>query len=261
MNDDFDHAFDTLVSDPRPYQPPTPNPQSLTPGPQPPAPNPRHSLGEVVAASYSRFTAESYRLHELPPLGGLVVVEQVLGVVCEAGTEGLGPISARGGPDDADGAVYHHHPDLERTLKSQFSALVVGHYAGADAALPPEARRIIYTYPDCPPRVHYKAGAATDAELCALTERPHYLRLLLQAPDAAVDEVIIHLLARAYRVRGGDRAHLLRTTEFLGRLLKGQYDRLVAILETVEALTVDVVPSAPSRTNGSLPPGVGQVRV
>ena len=71
------------------------------------------------------------------------------------------------------------------------------------------------------------------------TERPHYLRLLLQAPDCPVDEVIIHLLARAYRVRGGDRAHLLRTTEFLGRLLKGQYDRLVAILETVEALIDD----------------------
>jgi hypothetical protein len=262
MNDDLDLDFDTLVSDPRPYQPPTPSPQPLMTNPQPPTPNPRHSLGEVVAASYSRFTAESYRLHELPPLGGLVVVEQVLGVVCEAGTEGLGPINARGGPDDADGAVYHHHPDLERTLKSQFSALVVGHYAGADAALPPDTRRIIYTYPDCPPRVHYKAYAASDAELTALTERPHYLRLLLQAPDAAVDEVIIHLLARAYRVRGGDRAHLLRTTEFLGRLLKGQYDRLVAILETVEALTADVVPTpGPARSNGTLPPGVGQVRI
>ena len=261
MNDDFDRAFDTLVSDPRPSHPPPPNPQPRVRDPPPLAPDPRHSLGEVVAASYSRFTAESYRLHELPPLGGLVVVEQVLGVVCEAGTEGLGPINARGGPDDADGAVYHHHPDLERTLKSQFSALVVGHYAGADTALPPDTRRIIYTYPDCPPRVHYKAYAASDAELCALTERPHYLRLLLQAPDAAVDEVIIHLLARAYRVRGGDRAHLLRTTEFLGRLLKGQYDRLVAILETVEALTVDVVPSATPRPSVALPPGVGHVKV
>ncbi len=261
MNDEYDLDFDTLVSEPRPYQPPPVTRQSPTPNPQPLTPDPRASLGEVVAASYSRFTAESYKLHDLPPLGGLVVVENVLGVVCEAGTEGLGPINARGGPDDADGAVYHHHPDLERTLKSQFSALVVGHTAGADAALPPGARRIIYTYPDCPPRVHYKAYAASDSELCALTERPHYLRLLLQAPDAAVDEVIIHLLARAYRVREGDRTHLLRTTEFLGRLLKGQYDRLVAILETVEALTEDVVPSTAPRTNGSLPPGVGQVRI
>src|SRR5947209_4227450 len=141
----------------QPYQPPTPNPQ-------PPAPTSagRAIVGEVVAASYSHFTAESYRLHELPPLGGLVVVENVLGVVYEARTEGLGPISARGRADDADGAVYHDHPDLERTLRSQFAALVIGYYAGdADPALPTEARRVVYTYPACPPRVHYKAWLAS----------------------------------------------------------------------------------------------------
>src|SRR5439155_7317544 len=106
-------------------------------------------------------------------------------------------------------------------------------YAPGPADAP---RRIIYTYPDCPPRLHYKAALATPEEVCVVTERPHYLRLLLGVEDAPVDEVIIHLLARAYAMRGGDRAHLLRTTEFLGRLLKGQYDRLVAILETVESL-------------------------
>src|SRR3954467_13069987 len=119
MHDDFDLLGTLPDTSPRPL---LTNPPPLTPDPPE-----RTVLGEVVAASYSRFTAESYRLHELPPLGGLVVVENVLGGVCEAGTEGLGPINARGGPDDADGAVYHHHPDLERTLKSQFSALVVGH--------------------------------------------------------------------------------------------------------------------------------------
>jgi hypothetical protein len=220
-------------------------------------------VGEVVAASYSRFVAESYRLHALPPLGGIVVVENVLGVVYEARTEGLGPINARGEPNDVDGAVYHNHPDLERTLRSQFAALVIGHYAGGEDAAPAlAARRVVYTYPECPPRLHYKAGLASEAEVCHVTERPHYLRLLLQTPDAPVDEVIIHLLARAYRVRGGNRAHLLATTEFLGRLLKGQYDRLVAILETVEALIADVAPTPPPPLAGPpLPSQVGQVRL
>jgi hypothetical protein len=258
MNDDFD--FDQLAADPPPYQPPVPGPLAAAPTPALAVPE-RAIVGEVIAASYSRFVAESYRLHDLPPLGGLVVVENVIGVVYEAKTEGLGPISARGGPDDPDGAVYHMHPDLERTLRSQFAALVIGHYAG-EAADPPTTRRVVYTYAHCPPRIHYKARLAADAEVCHVTERPHYLRLLLQVPEAPVDEVIIHVLARAYTMRGGDRAHLLRTTEFLGRLLKGQYDRLVAILETVEALIADTVPAPPPpRVAAPLPPEIGRVRL
>ena len=67
------------------------------PGTPPPGPpGGRTLLGEVIGASYGAFTAESYNLHETPPLGGLVVVEHVLGLVYEARTEGLGPISAKG---------------------------------------------------------------------------------------------------------------------------------------------------------------------
>ncbi len=220
----------------------------------------RAALGEVIGASYRAFTAESYQLHELPPLGGLVVAQDVLGLVYDAKTEGLGPISAKGKADDADGAVYQIHPDLNRTLRSQFSALVVAHYAWtADRDAPPENRRLVYTYPDTPPRLHYRTALCSTAELLRFTEKPHYLRLLMQATDCPVDEVIIYVLARAYNVRGADRAHLLRTTEFLGRLLKGQYDRLVAILETVESLIAE--DAAPPPPAGPPPaPGVGYVR-
>ena len=221
----------------------------------------RAALGEVIGASYRAFTAESYKLHELPPLGGLVVAQDVLGLVYDAKTEGLGPISAKGKAADADGAVYQIHPDLKRTLRSQFSALVVAHYAWtADRAAPPEAHRLVYTYPDTPPRLHYRTSLCNEAELLRFTERPQYLRLLMQATDCPVDEVIIYVLARAYAVRGGDRAHLLRTTEFLGRLLKGQYDRLVAILETVESLIADEAPPPQPISGLPLAPGVGYLR-
>lgn len=228
----------------------------------PPPPGGRALLGEVVGASYSAFTAESYHLHGTPPLGGLVVAQDVLGLVYDARTEGLGPISAKGSAGDADGDVYRIHPDLTRTLRSQFSALVVAHYAWTpDREVPPEERRLVYTYPDTPPRLHYKAWLAADAELLRFTERPNYLRLLLQAADCPVDEVIIHVLTRAYAVRGGDRTHLLRSSEFLGRLLKGQYDRLVAILETVEALIDADAPPPPPPGGPPLAPEVGRVRL
>jgi hypothetical protein len=191
------------------------------------------TLGEVVATSHSSFTVESYELNSTPPLGALVVADNVLGVVCSARTEGLGPISAKGSAGDEDGGVYRMYPDLQRTLRSQFSALTVGCY-GEDGQSP------IYTYPECPARVHFKCTLASDDELVHFTERPDYLRLLLYTSDvmpATIDQVLIHLIVRAYRARNADREWLSSTAEYLGRQLKGQYDRLLAILKTLDALT------------------------
>jgi hypothetical protein len=215
----------------------------------------RKQAGEVIATSYSSFTVESYELNSTPPLGGLVVAENVLGVVCSARTEGLGPISARGELGDEDGGVYKLYPDLERTLRTNFAALVVGCYdqsRGADAAP-------VYTYPECPPRVHYKCWLASDDELVRFTERPDYLRLLLYSMESEatnIDQVLIHLIVRAYRVRGHDREWLSCTAEYLGRQLKGQYDRLLAILKTLDALTMEK-----ASAGRDLAPGVGQVRL
>jgi hypothetical protein len=193
----------------------------------------RVTLGEVVATSHSSFTVESYELNSTPPLGALVVADNVLGVVCSARTEGLGPISAKGSAGDEDGGVYRMYPDLQRTLRSEFTALTVGCY-GEDGTAP------LYTFPECPARVHFKCTLAADDELVRFTERPDYLRLLLYTSDvmpATIDQVLIHLIVRAYRARNADRAWLSATAEYMGRQLKGQYDRLLAILKTLDALT------------------------
>lgn len=195
--------------------------------------NSRRQLGEVIATSYSSFTVESYELNSTPPLGSLVVAQNVVGVVCSARTDGLGPISARGNPSGEDNLVYEMYPDLERTLRSQFSALVVGCYNSED-----DTREPVYTFPECPPTVHYKCWAATDAETVRFTEQPDYLRLLLFSNEAPnVDQVVIHLIVRAFRARGRDYQWLSSTAEYLGRQLKGQYDRLLAILKTLDSLT------------------------
>ena len=214
----------------------------------------RKQAGEVIATSYSSFTVESYEVNATPPLGGLVVAESVLGVVCSARTEGLGPISARGALGDEDGGVYKLYPDLERTLRTNFTALVVGCYGDSDAQAQP-----VYTYPQCPPRVHYKCWLASDDELVRFTERPDYLRLLLYSMESEatnIDQVLIHLIVTAFRARGNDREWLSATAEYLGRQLKGQYDRLLALLKTLDALTMEKV----SASSG-ISRAVGQVRM
>jgi hypothetical protein len=220
--------------------------------------NERKQLGEVISTSYSSFTAESYALNDTPPLGGLVVAEHVVGVVCAARTEGLGPISAKGSLEDQDGSVYETHPDLQRTLRSQFTALVVGCYESpGPGSVTPEERRAVYTYPECPPRVHYKCWLASDEELVSFTARPDYLRLLLSsAEETSIDQVLIHLIFRAFKARGRDREWLSATAEYLGRQLKGQYDRLLAILKTLDALTAERAESP-----GSVSEAVGKVRL
>ena len=223
----------------------------------------RQQLGEVIATSYSNFTVESYELNSTPPLGGLVVAETVLGVVCSARTEGLGPISAKGSLADEDGGVYNLYPDLQRTLRTNFTAIVVGCYPSAPQPLSPSAPQSpTYTYPECPPRVHYKCYLTTDEELVRFTTQPDYLRLLLYSADAQpsdMDQVLVHLILRAYRARNNDRDWLQTAAEYLGRQLKGQYDRLLAILKTLDSLTS--TPTTPTPTSNGLPTTVGNIKL
>ncbi len=209
----------------------------------------------MIATSYSSFTVESYTLNSTPPLGSLVVAQNVIGVVCSAHTEGLGPISARGSLEGDDESVYEMYPDLQRTLRSQFGALVVGCYDESAGSV--SEGRAVYTFPECPPRIHYKCRQAGDAELVLFTQRPDYLRLLLFSNEVPnVDQVLIHLIVRAYRARGNDHAWLSSTAEYLGRQLKGQYDRLLAVLKTLDALTTPRL-----EHTGEISEAVGKVRL
>ena len=224
----------------------------------------RKPLGEIIATSYGSFTVESYELNSTPPLGALVTAQNVLGVVSSARTEGLGPISARGSLEDEDGSVYATYPDLQRTLRSQFTALVVGCYEvrneSDQSKIQNPKSKIIYSYPQCPPTIHYKCYQATGAELAVFTERPDYIRLLLTSVDAAstnIDQVLIHLILHAYHAHDQDRAWLATTAEYLGRQLKGQYDRLLAILKTLDALTTPIPTEQPS----TLSDAVGKVKL
>lgn len=224
----------------------------------------RQQLGEIIATSYSNFTVESYELNATPPLGGLVVAENVIGVVCAARTEGLGPISAKGSLADEDGGVYNLYPDLQRTLRTNFTAIVVGCYPnGEKSENRNQKSEVAYTYPECPPRVHFKCYLATDDELVRFTAQPDYLRLILYTTDAqpsSIDQMLVHLLLRAYRARNNDHAWLQSTAEYLGRQLKGQYDRLLALLKTLDNLTLTSAPPAPT-SNGTIPTSVGNIKL
>ena len=91
-------------------------------------------VGEVIEASTTDFTAQCYELYQSPPLGSLVKTAdhplELYGIVYYATTASLEagrrPI-ARGRDEATEAAIYREHPQLLKLLRTEFSALLVGH--------------------------------------------------------------------------------------------------------------------------------------
>lgn len=202
--------------------------------------NERKSVGEVVSAEYTSFCAESFELHQAPPLGGLIITDKVVGLLYSVHTERLGESRRKGDGTEIEGAVYNKHPELKFILRTQFTCLCIGYY---DAAA-----NVRHFYPDLPPRVHYPAYLLETDDLLKFTASPNYLRPAINANESCVDQALVNLLSNVYRLRKESDGwnYLLDASEFLGRLLKGQYSRLLTILETLEEI-VNQQQAAPAK--------------
>ena len=196
-------------------------------------------MGEVVETSLTSYTAQTYRLDEPPPFGGLVRVKdragtcEIYGVVYHIATGGIDPgrrAAARGGgqPQARDEQVYTENPQLTRLLKTEFGVLVLGCRAVG-------ANHFSYVFPDYPPPLHYGVALCGDTTLAHFTEEFSYLRTILEAPQVPAEELVAAMLRRASRVRGGGgRPFLVESLRYLARQLKQDYDRFKIIVEKCE---------------------------
>ncbi|MBC7224160.1 MAG: hypothetical protein H5T59_07795 [Anaerolineae bacterium] len=190
-------------------------------------------IGEIVATHSLGFVAESFALHQPPPLGSLVKAPLVaggeaLGVVCFGETVGVQPgRRALRRSDEAvyDSAVYDEHPELRHTIRTEFHVALVGWQEGAaiHQVLPPQ-----------PPPLHYSVLQCPPEEVRAFTERLAYFRLLLAAETPLPGEQLLAAhIRRAHADRGEDEAWLRRAAREVARLLKEDYDRLVTVLSGI----------------------------
>ena len=196
-------------------------------------------MGEVVETSLTGYVAQTYKLDEPPPFGGLVRVKdrsgncEIYGVVYASATGGLDPgrrAAARGNsqPPASDEQVYTDNPQLSRLLKTEFSVLVLGCQLA-------NASRFSYVFPDYPPPLHYGVTLCNDALLQRFTEENGYMRAILEASQVPAEELLGAFLRRASRVRGaGGRAYLVESLRYLARQLKQDYDRFRIIVEKCE---------------------------
>jgi hypothetical protein len=190
-------------------------------------------VGEVIEASSTGFTAQCYQLYRLPPLGSLVKTKneelELYAVVCNATTTSLEtgrkPI-ARGKDEDSEEAIYKSSPQLEKLLKSEFSALVVGHRADD---------RINHYLPPVPARIHSFAYLCPDEEIKEFSQSLGFLSIILNAsPSLPQDELVAACLRHMGSVHDDSRSFLIAAGKHLTSLLGGDYNQLKSILERIK---------------------------
>ena len=203
-------------------------------------------IGEIIETGTTGFVAESLELNRPPALGSLVKVEVgegacVYGVVSHGTTAGLDPgrrAVRRSTEQVYDQAIYDEHPELKRTLRTEFSVLLVGCVEGGLPPSPPTlggTGGIRQHLPAQPPPLHYSVHQCTEEEVRAFSERLYYLRLLLAATGEVPSEQLLAAHVRqAHRQRGQDREWLERAAREIAALLKHDYERLMTVLYAIE---------------------------
>jgi len=188
-----------------------------------------NKIAEVIAAGTTDFTAECYKLFDIPALGSLVKTIdpplEIIGVVCQANTSSIEPGRrpiARGKDEATAEAVYQTNPQLMKLLRSEFQALVIG-YKNGDK---------IYQYlPPKPARIHNFVLACSVKEIKEFSQSLEFLNLLA---DAKVQIPSEELIAATLREMSGaqinPQAFMVTAGKKLTGLLSGDYQRLKAVL-------------------------------
>ena len=186
-------------------------------------------VGEVIEASTTDFVAQCYELYQSPPLGSLVKTRdqsvELYGIVYNAATTSLEagrrPI-ARGKDETTEEAIYQSSPQLLKLLRSEFSALVVGHRQDDKLYhyLPPKPARIHGFVYLCPPDEVREFGQSLD-----------FLNILINTRlPVSGEELIAACLRQMSQVYEDRHAFLVAAGKELAVLLSGEFNQLKAIL-------------------------------
>ncbi len=191
-------------------------------------------IGEIIETSSTSIVAESETLNQSPPLGSLCEVKvsdvrTLYAVVSFGRTGGLDPSRRavrRSNGQISDAAIYDHHPELNRILRTEFDAVLVGWAEG---------NRIWQRLPAQPPPLHYSIHLCDSATVVRFSDQFAYLRLLLAASgDLPADQLLAANVREVYRVRGNDTPWLERAGKEVASLLKNDYERLMSVLLAIE---------------------------
>ncbi len=187
-------------------------------------------IGEIIEASTSEFMAQCYELHQPPPFGSLVKAREgeieIYGVVCDAATTSIEPGRhpiARGREEAEEEDVFRSSPQLAKLLRTDFSALIVGHKEG---------QKLYHYLPPRPARIHSFVYLCDAEEVEKFSQSFDFLSILVNAKGQA-DELIAASLRHAAQAQPDPRHFLVRAGKELAVLLGAEPNRLNTILRRI----------------------------
>jgi len=151
---------------------------------------------------------------------------EIYGVVCEATTTSIEPGRrpiARGSEEAEEEDIYRSSPQLAKLLRTDFSALVVGHRQGA---------KLHHYLPPRPARIHSFVYLCDTEEIQEFSQCFDFLSILVGAGGEA-DELIAASLRQAAVAHQDPRVFLIRAGKELAVLLGGETNRLNNILRRI----------------------------
>ena len=161
----------------------------------------------------------------MPPFGSLVKTGDIYGIVSNAATTSLEPGRrpiARGKDEASQEAIYQSNPQLLKLLRSEFSALVVGHKSGD---------KLYHYLPPQPARIHGFVYLCSPDEVKEFGKSFDFLNILINAHlPVSTDELIAACLRQMSQVYEDHQAFLVAAGKELAILLSGELNQLKAIL-------------------------------
>jgi hypothetical protein len=189
-------------------------------------------VGEVIEASTTEFVAQCYELYQSPPLGSLVKTRDLLvelyGIVYNTTTTSLEPGRrpiARGKDEASEEEIYRSSPQLLELLRSESSALVVGHKQGD---------KLHHYLPPKPARIHGFVYLCPSEEVKEFSHSFNFLTILINTHlPVSQDELIAACLRQMSQAYEDRYAFLVAAGKELAVLLGGEFNQLKAILERI----------------------------
>jgi len=190
-------------------------------------------VGEVIEASTTDFVAQCYELYQSPPLGSLVKTRnlpvELYAIVYNATTTSIEPGRrpiARGKDEASEEEIYRSSPQLLKLLKSEFSALVVGHR---------QKDKLYHYLPPNPARIHSFVYLCSPEEVKEFSHSFDFLNILINTNlPVSAEELISACLRQMSQIHEDRHAFLVAAGKELALLLSGQFNQLKAILVRIK---------------------------
>lgn len=198
-------------------------------------------IGEIIETMSTGFVAESFELNRPPPLGSIVMVRtpdetrrtsssmDVYAVVTYGRTLGLDPSrrAVRRSTDTVfDDGIYSEHPELTRTLRTEFGAALVGFASDG---------RVQQHLPRRPPPLHFSVQSVPNEEARRFTEQLRYFRLLLMTSgEVSPLQIVAANVREVHGQRGGEPAWLDAAAREIATLLKNDHEALMTVLHAID---------------------------